>query len=438
MKAYRLVFVLLLVALLVTPLFCVNTSLFSTAKQGHSRGFNPQLIANSKDRHLNVDITKIYYLPEEWVTWYWLYGIGCTSMIEEEWGNGDWIMDYETEVVRSDGKPVMATSTDYTETPAVMGRYEYTYTANSQNQPATITSSYFSNNQWNYDKRQTYSYNEFGGITQVSVEEYYNGGGWVPIELATCVSNLDRLIEVTVQEYDFDLLMWVNEMHMTLTWNGTLVNEVIEQNWIGNSWQNSSRIQYAHTVQNNVLQVTLEDWSNNPGFWMESERHTYTFVDGLWTEEIIEDHSSTLGWVQEWKGIMSYNNEGYPIYQLGYYWETNIWDLCERMSFYYEGMATQGEIAPNLQLVVSNYPNPFIGATTISYKLPQPAQTELSIYNLRGQLVRKLVNEPLTSGQHTVTWDGKDDNGKALASGMYLCRISSAGKQETHKMLLMK
>jgi flagellar hook assembly protein FlgD len=101
-------------------------------------------------------------------------------------------------------------------------------------------------------------------------------------------------------------------------------------------------------------------------------------------------------------------------------------------------MATQGEIAPNLQLVVSNYPNPFIGATTISYKLPQPAQTELSIYNLRGQLVRKLVNEPLTSGQHTVTWDGKDDNGKALASGMYLCRISSAGKQETHKMLLMK
>ncbi|MDY0150659.1 MAG: FlgD immunoglobulin-like domain containing protein [Candidatus Cloacimonas sp.] len=102
-------------------------------------------------------------------------------------------------------------------------------------------------------------------------------------------------------------------------------------------------------------------------------------------------------------------------------------------------VASEDDIAPaTVALCMMAYPNPFMCNTTVSYKLSQSAQTELNIYNIRGQLVRKLVNEPLSSGQHTVTWDGKDDNGKPLASGMYLCRIISAGKQETHKMLLMK
>ncbi|MDY0150656.1 MAG: FlgD immunoglobulin-like domain containing protein [Candidatus Cloacimonas sp.] len=96
-------------------------------------------------------------------------------------------------------------------------------------------------------------------------------------------------------------------------------------------------------------------------------------------------------------------------------------------------------LSPVALSTISIYPNPFYTSTTISYALNKPSKyVELGIYNIRGQLVRKLVNEPLTSGQHTAIWDGKDDKGNTLATGMYLCRISSAGKQETHKMLLMK
>ena len=87
---------------------------------------------------------------------------------------------------------------------------------------------------------------------------------------------------------------------------------------------------------------------------------------------------------------------------------------------------------------LTNYPNPFKHKTTISFNQHKSGQTVLNIYNIRGQLVRKLINETKSAGQQTVTWDGKDDRGMVLASGIYLCRISSAGKHESRKMILQR
>ncbi|MDD4310474.1 MAG: FlgD immunoglobulin-like domain containing protein, partial [Candidatus Cloacimonetes bacterium] len=333
---------------------------------------------------------------------------------------------------------VMATITDYTETPSQMRRFEYTYTANSQDQPATITSSYYDNNQWMPDKRQTYTYNNYGGITQVNIEEYYNGGGWVLIEKANCVSNMDRLAEVTLQVYNFDSMDWENNWHMVLAWTGSQVNEVVEHDWTGSSWDNSRKQVFSYGEDDDLTQITEYWWSAGYSTWREDYRTTFTFISAFTSEELIEEYDSFGNWISEWKGVMSYNLYGYPTSQLGYSWENDVWGLSERMSFNYNGSAVQDNNSPGIPLVINNYPNPFVEATTVSYKLPQSGQTELSIYNIRGQLVRMLVNEALLSGQHTVTWDGKDDNGKSLAAGMYLCRISSAGMQETHKMLLMK
>ncbi|MBN2830592.1 MAG: T9SS type A sorting domain-containing protein, partial [Candidatus Cloacimonetes bacterium] len=90
------------------------------------------------------------------------------------------------------------------------------------------------------------------------------------------------------------------------------------------------------------------------------------------------------------------------------------------------------------QLFISNYPNPFNPETTISYTLPTNQNVSLKIYNLRGQLVRELVKERQAEGSQSIIWDGKDEKGKVVASGLYLSRISTDNKQETHKMLLLK
>ena len=70
-----------------------------------------------------------------------------------------------------------------------------------------------------------------------------------------------------------------------------------------------------------------------------------------------------------------------------------------------------------------NYPNPFNPETTIFYQLPKSVKLNISIYNLTGQRIKVLENNFQQAGSHSVRWDGKDENGISLASGIYICRI---------------
>jgi len=85
-----------------------------------------------------------------------------------------------------------------------------------------------------------------------------------------------------------------------------------------------------------------------------------------------------------------------------------------------------------------SYPNPFNASTTISFTLPTTGFTSLIIYNITGQKIRELVAENMTAGIHSVIWDGRDESGTAVSSGIYISRLLS-GELVTHKrMLLMK
>ena len=84
------------------------------------------------------------------------------------------------------------------------------------------------------------------------------------------------------------------------------------------------------------------------------------------------------------------------------------------------------------------YPNPFNPETTISYTLPTAGSVSLEIINSRGQLVKSLLKEEQPTGEHTLVWNGKDDSGHSVASGLYLCRIACNGAHETRKLLLLK
>ena len=88
--------------------------------------------------------------------------------------------------------------------------------------------------------------------------------------------------------------------------------------------------------------------------------------------------------------------------------------------------------------LLQNYPNPFNPTTTISYFLPEAAKIQLDVYNLKGQLVKTLVNVDQAAGKHHAIWDGKDSNNHKVASGVYLYRLSSPSKSLTKRMLLMK
>ena len=88
--------------------------------------------------------------------------------------------------------------------------------------------------------------------------------------------------------------------------------------------------------------------------------------------------------------------------------------------------------------IESNYPNPFNPETTIRYSIANDSHVNLSVYNVKGQLVKTLVNENQKAGFKSVIWDGKDRYGKRSASGIYFCRMQSNNQNYIHKMLLMK
>jgi len=95
-------------------------------------------------------------------------------------------------------------------------------------------------------------------------------------------------------------------------------------------------------------------------------------------------------------------------------------------------------IVPVVTKLEGNYPNPFNPTTTIRFSTKDQSNVTIVIYNSKGQLVRTLVNENKKSGNHTVIWNGNDDNGKAVSSGLYLYKMQTKGYTQLKKMMLMK
>ena len=84
------------------------------------------------------------------------------------------------------------------------------------------------------------------------------------------------------------------------------------------------------------------------------------------------------------------------------------------------------------------HPNPFNPQTTISYELAVAAEVELDIYDVKGALVRRLVREAMPAGRHAVVWNGQDDSGARVASGVYLARFSAGAYRDFTKLVMVK
>lgn len=91
--------------------------------------------------------------------------------------------------------------------------------------------------------------------------------------------------------------------------------------------------------------------------------------------------------------------------------------------------------------LMQNYPNPFkpqSAHTTISFDLKKTGLTDVSIYNVKGQKVKTLSKEDMQIGTHSILWDGKDNDGKTVASGVYLYSVTQDDNRITKKMIIIK
>jgi hypothetical protein len=131
--------------------------------------------------------------------------------------------------------------------------------------------------------------------------------------------------------------------------------------------------------------------------------------------------------------LQSAGTDGYALGDLN-------WFPTQKAAFLAAGLTS---VAPTSNVpgefsLSQNYPNPFNPTTQISYTLPVNSTVKLQVFNAIGQLVRTLENGQMAAGKYTATWNGTNEAGQNVASGMYFYRLTTPSFTSTMKMLLLK
>jgi len=195
---------------------------------------------------------------------------------------------------------------------------------------------------------------------------------------------------------------------------------------------------------------------NNDGYpdlvWtymLDGEVHVYlggpdvdSLPDVFWRDSDVPGPQDYYG--REVRGVGDFNGDGVDDFAV--YSRTSSGTLWTGQVDFYAGWDTTAVDAPddnplllpdNIRLR-QNYPNPFNPSTTIEFELPCRMEITLNVHNVLGQEVKSLISGSFGAGLHRATWDGTDQSGRAVASGVYFYRLSTGADQVSRKMLLLK
>ncbi len=113
-------------------------------------------------------------------------------------------------------------------------------------------------------------------------------------------------------------------------------------------------------------------------------------------------------------------------------------DIAVELMSTADGVSENGRGIPKTFELSNNYPNPFNPTTVIQYAMPRADQVSLEIYNLLGQRVRTLVEGVISPGYHEAVWDGRNESGQQVESGVYFYRLNTGETALVKKMLFIK
>ena len=221
---------------------------------------------------------------------------------------------------------------------------------------------------------------------------------------------------------------------------------------------------FATPPGNDVLGFTVEYWLRETGEWVDWRVESAVLFgeDGLpffnsWPPSFDLSYSNEF--------LQTAGTDGLPLGDLNWYPEAKASYLANRdmhlatlrdsltsaTGVYVPGSPTP-LITPSTGVSVDdfldtprdftleqNYPNPFNPATNITFTLTQATDVKLAVYNLLGQRVAVLIDDQTrTAGKHTVQWDGRDDVGNLVSSGMYIYRLEADNFTQSRKMVFLK
>ena len=208
-------------------------------------------------------------------------------------------------------------------------------------------------------------------------------------------------------------------------------------------------------------------WAGTVGYGVakwdrrESQWTTYTTTDGLandFVSAIVQDDQGNMWFGTVYNGLSKFDGKNWTNYSVT---EGLVFHVVDALAIDLQGRLWIGTwqgysiypradeatnvlhahtgVLPYEFNLAQNYPNPFNSSTVIQFALPASGEMELSLYNLAGQRVATLVKGVREAGTYAVPWDGRDGQGRELASGVYLYRLRAEQRQvETRKLVLLK
>ena len=264
--------------------------------------------------------------------------------------------------------------------PLNIKKYDYIWDAGSR--PSEILSSVMSlTREWEPTTRDTYGYHNDDQTTHASYLRYLEIGWPFNTQLLTGVFPTKLLEHRRFQRYAPT-----------------------------SDWYETVREFYSYDASNQL--ETIDQYESPAStVWEVNQRRTYSYTDGLPVSET---------WWHDPDG-------------------QDVLVPSSRIIYGYTQItAADDPVAPPAISDLKVFPNPFNPQTAIGFKLQDSANMEVSVYNLKGQRVRKIFAGNASSGDHNLNWDGRDDQGRKLAAGTYLIWLKAGNESDTVKAVLSR
>ena len=252
----------------------------------------------------------------------------------------------------------------------------------------------------------------------------------------------------TVSSYDGDFVIegrhdtwedesWLSRTLVTFVYADELLLEQLIQTWIEEEWVNSQHYLYAYTHAGLPSETLILHWLD--GAWENESRVTYGVFDELVVEALTEVWE-TDAWKISSRQTFAHDGNG-NVVELVFQVRTDeeTWRNMFRNRSTYEPATGIDDLTPlPADFSLANYPNPFNPETVISFELPATSEVILEIYDISGRKVRTLIDGQRATGYGQRVWDGRNDAGEQVASGLYLYRLSSPEFSAARRMLLVR
>jgi len=380
------------------------------------------------------------------------------------WDGFAWVYDTRTAFTYSGTKQTEMVTQQYdTDLMTWTNSFRLVTAYDGNGRPTSMTGYTWGDPDWVGSSKTSFTYDGSGNLTY-SLFQTWGGTDWVNFGNSTMTYNGSLLATSIAQQWSGSA--WSNAQKRVYTYSSGLLIEDLSQAWVG-SWADAERTTYTYDGSNRMTLALSERWGV-AGPWANWTKAEYAY-DGATTNETLEVQSTWNGasWdktradtskysanrISElvtyfyqfggslYRTLYSYDGLGNLIEDIEQSGTGFSWLNSSRGVYVFVVSGIIGDVSsagtPDGFEIGQNYPNPFNAGTVIPFSLPGSGEWTVKVCNIIGQEVRTFHGES-EGGPVTVTWDGTDDHGEAVSSGVYFYRVESKYLTEARKMLLVR